>query len=233
MQGMGDRPATLLSGGQQQRVALARALAVEPKVLLMDEPLSNLDARLRQEVRREIRMLAKSLDITVIYVTHDQEEAMELADRAAILYDGCVLQVDVPERLYMAPSSSKVAESLGSANWLSGIVEAHGIIRTSIGLIQVKNGCADVFPENARVLLAIRQESIELVTGTDFETAKGSNVFSGQIVSDRFIGDRRTYMVRVGEVMLLARNHPYPRLEGSVCVRVRNDNVRVFTHEGM
>ncbi len=105
-----DRPVPFLSGGQQQRVALARALAVEPKVLLMDEPLSNLDARLREEVRDEIRGLAKKLGITVLYVTHDQVEAMALADRIAVMSGGKILQIGGAEDLYHSPESRSVGE---------------------------------------------------------------------------------------------------------------------------
>jgi iron(III) transport system ATP-binding protein len=229
LQGLEDRPAPLLSGGQQQRVALGRALAVEPSVLLMDEPLSNLDARLRQEVRREIRALAKNLNITVIYVTHDQEEAMELADRAAILYEGCILQIDAPERLYMWPVSPEVSQSLGSVNWLSGTVEANEVIRTPLGSIHVKNGYASAFPMNTPVRLAIRQESVELIkNGKADSIINEGNIFLGEIVSERFIGDKRSYTVRVGDVTLLARSLPYPKLEGSVCVCIRDDSVRVF-----
>src|ERR671918_2106689 len=108
--GFADRPAPFLSGGQQQRVALARALAVEPRVLLMDEPLSNLDARLREEVRDEIRILAKRLDITVLYVTHDQVEAMALADQIAVMSQGKILQIGAPQDLYDFPLSRAVGE---------------------------------------------------------------------------------------------------------------------------
>src|SRR5437867_6562439 len=111
-----DRPVPFLSGGQQQRVALARALAVEPRVLLMDEPLSNLDARLREEVRDEIRGLAKKLGITVLYVTHDQVEAMALADRIAVMSEGKILQIGAPQVLYHFPLNQSVGEFLGSMN---------------------------------------------------------------------------------------------------------------------
>ena len=120
--GLADRPAPFLSGGQQQRVALARALAVEPKVLLMDEPLSNLDARLREEVRDEIKNLSRKFGIAVLYVTHDQVEAMALADRVAVMSKGKVLQCAPPRELYEAPSSREVCEFLGSTNLLDGVV---------------------------------------------------------------------------------------------------------------
>src|SRR5512145_243402 len=119
---LADRPVPFLSGGQQQRVALARALAVEPKVLLMDEPLSNLDARLREEVRDEIRNLATKLGITVLYVTHDQVEAMALADRIAVMSGGKILQVGNAQELYHAPASRSVGGFLGAMNELAAVV---------------------------------------------------------------------------------------------------------------
>ncbi len=116
----------MLSGGQQQRVALARALAVNPALLLMDEPLSNLDARLREEVRTNIKKLTSELGITVLYVTHDQVEAMVLADRIAVMSHGQILQIGNPFDLYRAPANSLVAEFFGSINWLHGKMLADG-----------------------------------------------------------------------------------------------------------
>src|SRR5689334_6973264 len=133
--GLADRPAPFLSGGQQQRVALARALAVEPKVLLMDEPLSNLDARLREEVRDEIKTLAKKLGITVLYVTHDQVEAMALADRIAVMSAGRILQIGAPRELYDRPATRSVGSFLGSMNELQGTASEGGGIKTRLGKI--------------------------------------------------------------------------------------------------
>lgn len=116
------RPAALLSGGEQQRVALARALAAEPAVLLLDEPLSNLDAGLRLEMRREIRRLVKDLGITTVYVTHDQEEAFALSDRIAVLKDGVVMQDSDPKELYLRPRTAFVGRFVGNANLLPGVV---------------------------------------------------------------------------------------------------------------
>jgi iron(III) transport system ATP-binding protein len=115
-----NRPARLLSGGQQQRVALARALAVNPALLLMDEPLSNLDARLREEVRTNIKKLTNHLGITMLYVTHDQVEAMVLADRIAVMSHGRILQIGNPFELYRSPANALVAEFFGSINWIRG-----------------------------------------------------------------------------------------------------------------
>ena len=117
-----DRPATLLSGGQQQRVALARALVVNPDVLLLDEPLSNLDAKLRLEMREEIRRLHKETGLTTIYVTHDQAEALSLADRVALMNLGRIEQVGTPRELYRSPANEFVRDFLGAANFVEGHV---------------------------------------------------------------------------------------------------------------
>src|SRR5205807_9286744 len=122
-----NRSATLLSGGQQQRVALARAIAVNSKILLMDEPLSNLDARLREEVRGRIRDLAKQLGSTVLYVTHDQIEAMAVADKIALMQQGQLIQSGTPAELYSQPVRPEVADFFGSMNWLPGTVRQPGL----------------------------------------------------------------------------------------------------------
>ncbi len=124
MEGLEDRPAPLLSGGQQQRVALARALVYEPKVLLLDEPLSNLDAKLRADMRLEIRELVKRLNLTAIYVTHDQEEALVLSDRIAVMRGGKLEQLGSPREVYERPSNDFVARFVGEANLLQARVEA-------------------------------------------------------------------------------------------------------------
>ncbi len=138
MEEQADRPATLLSGGQQQRVALARAIAVNSRLLLMDEPLSNLDARLREEVRGKIRDLAKQLGSTVLYVTHDQIEAMAIADKIAIMQAGELLQVGTPAQIYHKPISADVADFFGSVNWLDGEIVAVGVADSPIGKLAVE-----------------------------------------------------------------------------------------------
>ena len=179
--GLADRPAPFLSGGQQQRVALARALAVEPKVLLMDEPLSNLDARLREEVRDEIKNLSRKFGIAVLYVTHDQVEAMALADRVAVMSKGKVLQCAPPRELYEVPSSREVCEFLGATNLLDGTVSNSGQIETELGPLH----CTIVDPKLRNVSVAIRPEEIQLSpASTGLE-----NEFAAQIVSSTFLGE--------------------------------------------
>ena len=123
LEGYGDRAPTQLSGGQQQRVALARALVMEPKVLLMDEPLSNLDAKLREEMRTEIRRIQKELNITSVYVTHDQIEAMTLSDRIVVMNQGIIEQIGTPVEIYRFPNSKFVADFIGRANFVAGVVQ--------------------------------------------------------------------------------------------------------------
>ena len=178
---LAERPAPFLSGGQQQRVALARALAVEPKVLLMDEPLSNLDARLREEVRDEIKSLAQKFGMAVLYVTHDQVEAMALADRVAVMSKGKVLQCAAPRQLYECPSSREVCEFLGATNLLDGVVKNGGVIETELGPI----ACAIPDPAFRNVSVAIRPEEIQLSpASTGLE-----NEFAAEVVSSTFLGE--------------------------------------------
>jgi iron(III) transport system ATP-binding protein len=178
---LGERPVPFLSGGQQQRVALARALAVEPKVLLMDEPLSNLDARLREEVRGEIRSLATKLGITVLYVTHDQVEAMALADRIAVMSGGKILQIGAPQELYHSPQDRRVGEFLGSMNEFEGAVQTDGRIKLGLGLVT----CAQPSRTAKEVIVAIRPEDV-VVSATP---SGMTNEFPATLDSQLFLGD--------------------------------------------
>ena len=180
-----DRPVPFLSGGQQQRVALARALAVEPKVLLMDEPLSNLDARLREEVRDEIRTLAKKLGITVLYVTHDQVEAMALADRIAVMSGGKILQIGGAEDLYHSPESRSVGEFLGSMNEFSGMIQDGNSVNIGLGIVH----CAPPDGASKEVIVAIRPEDVTLSR----ERSGEKNEFSAQLLARLFLGDITVY----------------------------------------
>jgi iron(III) transport system ATP-binding protein len=178
--GLADRPAPFLSGGQQQRVALARALAVEPKVLLMDEPLSNLDARLREEVRDEIKNLSKKFGMAVLYVTHDQVEAMALADRVAVMSKGKVLQCAPPRELYDTPSSREVCEFLGSTNLLDGVVK-NGAVACELGQLT----CAITDKNLTDVSVAIRPEELQMnPTATGME-----NEFAAEVLATTFLGE--------------------------------------------
>lgn len=196
LEGKEERPVPLLSGGEQQRVALARALAIEPVALLMDEPLSNLDARLREEVRSEIRAVSKMVGVTVLYVTHDQGEAMALADRIAVMDAGQILQVDSPSTLYEKPANPMVAEFFGSINWLGGEIRERGKIETGVGLLHTD--CAN---NRGAVQVGIRPESLLLTSSSPAE----ANVFRGRILEATFLGDHQRCKVRINSEVLFAK----------------------------
>ena len=216
-----SRPARLLSGGQQQRVALARALAVNPALLLMDEPLSNLDARLREEVRTNIKKLTDQLGITVLYVTHDQVEAMVLADRIAVMALGEILQIGNPYELYRAPASSLVAEFFGSINWLHGKMLDSVRVETEIGTLVIQ--AARQYEEN--VVLGVRPEDVKLVDApVDVE-----NRFVGNVLATAFLGDQATSEVKIKDKVLLAKTLPDDvKPVGAVSVHLPKEKIVVF-----
>ena len=223
LSGIEDRPVPFLSGGQQQRVALARALAVEPRVLLMDEPLSNLDARLREEVRDEIRGLAKKLGITVLYVTHDQVEAMALADRIAVMSAGKILQTGGSQDLYHFPLSRSVGEFLGSMNEFEGTVQNDGCVKTDLGVVH----CAVPHGAPREVIVAIRPEDVSLSR----DPSGLSNEFSAQLESQLFLGDITVYHLSAnGKKMRGKTTSVDRRLEagGRVYVRLPAEKLKVF-----
>ncbi|MDR3426352.1 MULTISPECIES: putative 2-aminoethylphosphonate ABC transporter ATP-binding protein [Silvimonas] len=149
-----------LSGGQQQRVALARALATSPGLLLLDEPLSALDARVREHLRREIRSLQQRLGITTIMVTHDQEEALTMADRIVVMNQGHIEQIGTPDEIYAMPQSRFVAEFVGRANWLGGKVDGHGVVR--VGDTQLAVPHLPPLPLGREIELFVRPEAVAL-----------------------------------------------------------------------
>ena len=194
-----NRPARLLSGGQQQRVALARALAVNPALLLMDEPLSNLDARLREEVRTNIKKLVRQLGITVLYVTHDQVEAMVLADRIAVMAQGEILQIGNPFELYRAPASSLVAEFFGSINWLRGKMVERDRVESEIGTLEIQSARQ----YEGDVVVGVRPEDVKFSASADVE-----NRFAGNVLATTFLGDQATSEVKIKDKILLAKTLP-------------------------
>jgi putative spermidine/putrescine transport system ATP-binding protein len=140
LDGLGDRKVTALSGGQRQRVALGRALAVNPQILLLDEPLSNLDARIREDVRHEIKTLQQELGITTVHVTHDRQEAMVMADRIAILDAGRITQIGTPEEIYNRPASPFVASFMGAGNILPLRLRSDGTVEIDVDVRRQRNG---------------------------------------------------------------------------------------------
>src|SRR3989449_1939576 len=195
LDGFQARYPSQLSGGQQQRVAVARALVVEPEILLLDEPLSNLDANLREEMRFEIRRLHATFAITTLYVTHDQGEAMVISDRVAVLYRGRVVQVGTAEDLFQRPRTRFVAEFIGKTNLVDGVaaepgVVARGGLRLRVAVTGLKTG--------APVAVSIRPHEIILVTG-DRASPPEYNVLSGVVQRTSYLGDAVDYQVRVNE----------------------------------
>ncbi|HMF49101.1 MAG TPA: ABC transporter ATP-binding protein [Candidatus Saccharimonadales bacterium] len=193
-----DRYSAELSGGQQQRVALARALVVEPQILLMDEPLSNLDANLREEMRFEIRRLHEEFGITTIYVTHDQAEAMATSDRIAVLDHGRMVQVGTPSDIFDRPVTRFVAEFVGKANILAGNFEGDGRLQLDGGLtLRVGRGQA---PASGKGLICLRPHNIRLA---DDEAAarplaeRGYNLFAGVVRRSIYFGDAVDYTIEL------------------------------------
>lgn len=195
--GLGARRPSQLSGGQQQRVALARTIVVEPKLLLLDEPLSNLDAKLRVQVRRELRELQQRLGLTTIFVTHDQEEANTVCDRIAVMNDGIIQQVGTPKELYEQPANLFVANFLGTANILTGQIVQRGAdcaFETANGLCIRLARDADI-PANAR--LVFRPQDVTLISTDEPSNADVVRV-SGTVGYREFLGAMVRYGVRIG-----------------------------------
>jgi ABC-type Fe3+/spermidine/putrescine transport system ATPase subunit len=196
--GLEERYPGQLSGGQQQRVALARALVLNPDILLLDEPLSNLDAKIRVQVRAEIRKLQKELGITTVYVTHDQEEALSLSDRVAVMHDGRMLQLASPKTLYERPINRFVADFVGTNNLIAGVCRemAAGLVvaETALGTLRctptVRVGPGD------RCVLAVRPENVALGVGHE-------NTLDGRVVLTSYLGNTLRYEVEVGNGVAL------------------------------
>jgi iron(III) transport system ATP-binding protein len=194
LEGLEDRNATDLSGGQQQRLALARALVVEPPLLLMDEPLSNLDARLRDDMRLELKRMQRELGVTSLYVTHDQAEALALSNLVAVMRDGRIEQVGRPRDIYERPGSRFVAEFLGSANLVDAVVSGDGLLETPHG--PLKLSAAQGRTPGARVTVAVRAELIGIEPGAA-DPAPGR--WHGTVRNRAFRGDSVEHVVLVGE----------------------------------
>jgi len=205
--GMENRYPGQLSGGQQQRIALARAVVTDPEVLLFDEPLSNLDAKLREYMRFELRNFLKDLRITSIYVTHDQAEALVLSDRIAIMNAGSIQQVETPDKIYRSPKSKFVADFMGITTFIEGVVkekdetQVRVAVNTDDGLVFWGKGGESV-NQGDRVLFCVRPENIEIFKQDD---RKGENVFSGIVENAADLGEYLDYLVRMGEHTLRAK----------------------------
>jgi iron(III) transport system ATP-binding protein len=219
-----ERDATKLSGGQQQRLALARALVMEPQLLLLDEPLSNLDAKLREAMRFELLRLQRELSLTTVYVTHDQAEALALSHQIAVMNEGRIIQIGSPRDIYERPKNRFVADFVGTTNFLDGTVLSNGNgrcqVSTRFGAIDVQ--CVEALASNAAVVISVRPEDIELSEQAPART-DGFNVLSGTVAAKAFQGEFQDFQVRVGDSVLLARAHPslHTPLGGPIHMRMK------------
>ena len=203
-----DRHATKLSGGQQQRLALARAIVVEPSLLLLDEPLSNLDAKLRESLRFELKRLQRELGITSIYVTHDQIEALSLSSSIAVMRAGEVVQLGKPRDIYENPQNKFVAEFIGTSNFIDGTVKARNgdryVVETLDGRLTL-DAVLDV-PPGTEIVVSIRPEAVMLTTERPLDAL---NVWEGNVTTRAFLGDAVDHVVSVGKRDIRARCLPH------------------------
>ena len=208
-----DREATKLSGGQQQRLALARALVMEPRLLLLDEPLSNLDAKLRELMRFELKRLQRELKITTVYVTHDQSEALALSHQVAVMDHGRIQQIGSPRDIYERPQNQFVADFVGSTNFVDGVVRSRDgatdayIIETELGPLSSQS--VEPVRPGDKVVLSIRPEDVEL---TDQQPSDISvNAWHAMVDQKVFLGEAMDFRIKVGDRTLLSRTHPSVR----------------------
>ena len=229
---LADREATKLSGGQQQRLALARALVMEPQLLLLDEPLSNLDAKLREKMRFELKRLQRELKITTVYVTHDQAEALALSHEIAVMSEGRIKQVGSPRDIYERPQTAFVADFVGSTNFLDGAVvgpdggDGRYRVRTEIGDVSVHAN--EALRADDKVLVSVRPEDVGL---TEAKPQAATNVWQATVDQKVFLGEVVDFQVKLGNRALLSRQHPslrtpigqpiYEQLDPEKCVALK------------
>jgi len=224
-----NRHVTQLSGGQQQRVALARAIVIEPKILLLDEPLSNLDAKLRRETREQIQKLQRKLKITTIYVTHDQEEALTLSDRIALMNEGVCQQIGTPFEIYNHPANAFVAKFIGRSNLFNGTVIN---VQNDDVLVELKQGIQlivktdDKLSIGQKVVLAIKPESVILHEND----ITGMNILKGRIITKHFNGYLIEYEIDVDGITLnnVTLNEETVYEEINIYVEIPKDKINVL-----
>ena len=216
-----ERFPSQLSGGQQQRVALARALVAAPRLMLLDEPLSNLDAKLRESMRFEIKEIQRQMGITVVYVTHDQNEAMAMSDRIFLINRGVVQQCGTPEQIYNEPANQFVADFLGKVDFIKGVAENGRITLTGM------NGQSIAYdgPRTGKVEVAVRPENL-------FFSPDG--LLNGVLENQYYLGDVDDCRVRVGDVLVrvIANGYEYKNLKMGQNVRINIRDFMVFADDG-
>jgi iron(III) transport system ATP-binding protein len=231
IQALAERKPNELSGGQQQRVALARTLALEPACLLLDEPLANLDAKLRRDMRAEIRRICKENGLTAVYVTHDREEALSIADRIAVLRDGLLLQVGAPRELYSRPRSAFVASFIGETNFVEAVISDRIGECTSLdalfGRFLSTVPCPDL-PVGAKVKLSLRPEALRWGRADE-------NTFSGRLRETTYLGELAEHSIEITAAVSLKVFELNPRqateLGASVSLCIDPEDVVVLPSE--
>jgi iron(III) transport system ATP-binding protein len=227
--------ATRLSGGQQQRLALARALAARPQVLLLDEPLSNLDAALRTSLRQELKQIQRESGITTVYVTHDQAEALSMSDRIAVLNEGRIRQIGTPRQVYFSPAEAFIARLVGAANIIEGVVAEVGrgaLINSEIGLLRARTTLGH--PVGAAVTCFVRPENVRISPRAgDAAAGQGAGAIAGTITAQEFAGGRQECTLAVGQMELHGWADPAAGLAGGdeVLVEFTGGGVMVLAAE--
>jgi len=202
-----ERMPNQLSGGQQQRVALARALVIEPDVVLLDEPLSNLDAKLRIEMRTQIKDIHQKIGRTMIYVTHDQAEALSMADRIAVMRRGRLVQVGTPYELYTRPESAFVAQFIGGTNLINGTLEEIGdllTVKTQAGVVRAKNGVKGI-KRGDTVFCSVRPESLVIRPAAESSAipSRTTNQLLAEVKSIMYLGDNEQYSLHLADSVMM------------------------------
>ena len=215
---LADRFPKQMSGGQRQRVALARALVIEPKLLLLDEPLSNLDAKLRLSMRVEIKRLQKRLGITTLFVTHDQEEALTMSDTIIVMSDGCIQQIGTPEDIYNEPKNAFVADFIGESNIFTGVMPADNLVRFCGKAFPCEDGG---FEKDEPVDAVVRPEDVKLVP-----PAEGQ--LKGKVTSVIFKGIHYQILVQCGRYEIEARSTAAPAVGANVGLKIEPDGIHVM-----
>lgn len=223
-----DRPATALSGGQQQRLALARALVTRPELMLLDEPLSNLDAKLRETMWFELKRLQRELGVTTVYVTHDQNEALAMSSRIAVMNGGRIEQIGKPREIYTQPCSKFVAEFIGNSNFLTATVgpRVDGLVRLDTPHGGLWTSSDPQAPEGSEVLVTLRPESLSI--SADQPEGHPRNEWRGTVVNRAFMGDSVDHVVGFGKLELRVRCNPAVSIAPQTEIHLQVDPANVI-----